>query len=525
MAAPVALAAALAATGCGAWGDRLACGDQGCEFTRDEWARVKALANVTATPAPPDPSNLYLPIADWNTGELAPDATVNPAVTLGRLLYFDPRLSGSVSNADTTGAYAPTTRQVGCGQVGVSCASCHDPLHAGSDITSFPRHVSIGAGWYDVNAQQTLNAARFGALYWNGRTETLWAQAAQVMESGVSMNGYRLRTFWLIVTRYRALYDAVPFTEPAAAAIDDLAVRLGTPPSLTGPHPTTDELKTQYAALSVGDQVVVQGVHVNAAKAIAAYEWLLASDNSKFDQFVQEGPESTALTDAAVRGLKLFVGRASCIDCHNTPMFSDGAFHNIGIGQTGDHVPTLASCTVDATTATTAKCDCTDPTTSQNCFPSGGVSGLVRLTDPKSWKQDFYRGGAFDQGAAPPEAPRERPMGSWRTPSLRDVASTAPYMHDGSLATLSDVVWHYSDADGAPALGTSELAPLHLEARDRDDLVAFLETLTGQTSGPPEGLGRPATLPDGPGKPELAKIDYTSSCTTTAADLLPGDRP
>jgi cytochrome c peroxidase len=68
---------------------------------------------------------------------------------------------------------------------------------------------------------------------------------------------------------------------------------------------------------------------------------------------------------------------------------------------------------------------------------------------------------------------------------------TAPYMHDGSLATLSDVVWHYDQADSSGTLGTSELSPLTLSAQDRDDLVAFLESLTGEP-GPTEIIGPPA---------------------------------
>ena len=90
-----------------------------------------------------------------------------------------------------------------------------------------------------------------------------------------------------------------------------------------------------------------------------------------------------------------------------------------------------------------------------------------------------------------PPAPQPRWIGAWRTPSLRDVALTAPYMHDGALSTLADVVWHY-DQGGAEgnAIGTSELAPLLLSAQDRDDLVAFLQTLTG--------VPGPATLPAPP---------------------------
>ncbi|HEY8926526.1 MAG TPA: cytochrome c peroxidase, partial [Polyangia bacterium] len=486
----VSVAALLAAAGCGAWGDRLACGDQGCEFTEDEWARVKALANVTATPVPPDLSNRYLPLADWTTGDLLPDAASSPIVNLGWHLYYETRLSGSRSDKDSTGAYAPTPRKITCGQVGLACASCHDPEHEGSDDTSVPRHVSVGAGWYDVNSQQTLNAARFSSLYWNGRTDAVWAQAAQVMESAVSMNGYRTKTFWVVVTRYRAAYDAVGFTAPTAAEIDALAARLAaTAPSLvTG---TSKEFKAQYTdVLTEDEKKVVLQVHVNAAKAIAAYELLLSSDNSPFDKFVQQGPSSTALTPSAVRGLKLFVGRASCIDCHNTPMFSDGKFHNIGIAQTGDHVPTVEACAP----AGNLDCDCSSGVTSKSCLPSGAFGGRQKLLMPAA-DQFFHRGGDYDDsvGKTPldPTPPDDRLLGAWRTPSLRDVAKTAPYMHDGSLATLTDVLWHYSEADGAPALGKSELAPLQLDAQDREDLVAFLQSLTGEP-GWSQQLGGPA---------------------------------
>jgi len=503
--APVALAATLAAAGCGTWGDRLACGDQGCEFTQDEWARVKGLANVTATPVPPDLSNRYLPLADWTTGEVLPDPVSTPIVQLGWHLYYEPRLSGSAFDKDSTGAYAPTTRELHCGQVGVSCASCHDPQRAGSDVTSVPGHVSVGAGWYDVNSQQTLNAARFSALYWNGRTDTLWAQAAQVMESQVSMNGYRTRTFWLVVNQYRAAYDAVGFATPTAAEIDALATRLAaTAPSLTSA--TSQAFRDHYTNdLTAEEKDVVTQVHVNVAKAIAAYELLLSSDGSAFDRYVREGRGSTALTPAAVRGLKLFVGQTSCIDCHNTPMLSDGKFHNIGIGQSGVHVPTVETCA-------TKTCDCSGGAALPSCLPSGAFGGRQKLLDPAA-TQPFHRGGKYDDSGVEipvdPTLPDPRLEGAWRTPSLRDVALTAPYMHDGSLATLPDVLWHYSEADGATSLGTSELAPLQLDGRDRADLVAFLQSLTGGPSGldlmraPDASVATPAATPPCPTSADL----------------------
>ena len=482
--------------GCGKWADKLACGEQGCSFTDAEWARVQGLANVGAQPALPDPSNKYLPVVDQR-GTLKPDAIHDPVVQLGWNLYYELLLSGSAYNRDSMGQYAPTPRPLVAGQIGLSCASCHDPRAAGSDLTSVPRHVSVGAGWYDVNAQQTLNAARYPVLYWNGRTDTLWAQAAQVMESAISMNGHRMKTFWVIVSRYRDKYQAAQFDAPPASDLDALAALLGPAPDLA----TTDiaELKAQYqklldlpadvlAQLTLPPQEIVTRVHVNAAKAIAAYEWLLTSDGSPFDKYASEGANSSALSPAAVRGLRLFIGKASCIDCHNTPLFSDGKFHNIGIPQVGDHVPTVAACTA-------APCDCSNGNSGPSCLPAGAYAGHQKLVDPPAAKTDFYRGSAYDDSApltSVPDttAPPARLLGAWRTPSLRDVALTAPYMHDGSLATLSDVVWHYDQADSSGTLGTSELSPLTLSAQDRDDLVAFLESLTGDP-GPKEIIGPP----------------------------------
>jgi cytochrome c peroxidase len=249
-------------------------------------------------------------------------------------------------------------------------------------------------------------------------------------------------------------------------------------------------------ATPLSPQDIVTRVHVNAAKAIAAYEWLLSSDGSPFDRYANEGPNSSALSPAAVRGLRLFIGKASCIDCHNTPLFSDGKFHNIGIPQIGDHVPVVEACT-------SASCDCGNGNSGPTCLPAGAFAGHQKLVSPPATNV-FHRGGAYDDSdslSSVPDttAPPARLMGAWRTPSLRDVALTAPYMHDGSLKTLSEVVWHYQQADSSGTLGTSELFPLTLSAQDRDDLVSFLESLTGEP-GPKEILGPPPVaegVPDG----------------------------
>ena len=131
-------------------------------------------------------------------------------------MYFDVKFSGNATLVDSIGRAVPYARSASGQPTGLACASCHDPRRAGSDFTSAPNTVSIGAGWYDVNGQQTVNAAFYDLLYWNGRSDSLWSQAAAVSESGVSMNGDRLNTFWTIVSspdyvvRYNQIFTATP---------------------------------------------------------------------------------------------------------------------------------------------------------------------------------------------------------------------------------------------------------------------------------------------------------------------------
>lgn len=520
----------LGLSGCGQWADKLACGEDDCGWTRDEWARVRDLSNITATAPPRDPSNEYLPADDvWLAAHAfdadpmpADDAIAFPAIVrLGWELYYDPRLSGPARFIDTVNRAATTSRAPAAGcSMNVSCATCHDPAHAGSDVSSVPRQVSMGAGRYDVNGQQTLNVARYPLLYWNGRTDTVWAQAAQVIESPVSMNGDRLNTAQVIVKDYAAEYAAL-FPDPLPSAADLAGATCFNKSAADG---------------GIADATLkgeVTQIHVNAAKAIAAYEWMLSTDRSPFDLFATEGPASTQLSPAEQRGLKVFIGRGSCYDCHRTPLLSDGKFHNVGVPQVGESVPTVAECVPTTSPATPGcaaapACDCTnllDEKLAAKCLPLGASTGRKKLDAALAATMTaFSRGSVFsgDATSALDLSTSAAPSGAWRTPSLRDVALTAPYMHDGLYDTLADVVWHY-DQGGAtagnphrgscdPTTGDSctEIGPLGLSDQDRDDLVAFLGSLTGQprpyvlTRRPPTGV---------PGLP----ADFAASCPTATA--------
>ena len=162
----------------------------------------------------------------------------------------------------------------------------------------------------------------------------------------------------------------------------------------------------------------VFGTDVNSegiAKAIAAYERTVLSGNAPYDQF-QAGDKS-ALSESAQRGMKLFFGRANCSACHAGPNFTDNGFHNIGIGMDAKE-------------------------------PDPGRVAISKL------------GG--DTGA-------------FKTPTLREIARSGPYMHDGSLKTLSDVVAHYNRGGIANPWLDEEMFEMKLTELEQADLVKFLE--------------------------------------------------
>jgi cytochrome c peroxidase len=176
---------------------------------------------------------------------------------------------------------------------------------------------------------------------------------------------------------------------------------------------------------SAGDppEAELDVVLANVSLALEHYQRLLVSRNAPFDRYV--AGDEAAISDSAKRGLGLFIGDALCIECHSGPRFSDDDFYDTGVPQTGDHVPA------------------DDP-------GRGDVMGY------------------------------EDQVGKFRTPGLRTVAQTAPYMHTGALATLDEVVEYYWRGGGEGAEDHPAIAPLDLTADDMRDLVAFLETLTGE---------------------------------------------
>jgi cytochrome c peroxidase len=190
----------------------------------------------------------------------------------------------------------------------------------------------------------------------------------------------------------------------------------------------------------------IRPAHVG--QALAAYERTLVAGNSPFDRYAY-GHDRNALTPSAVRGLELFRGRANCVACHTidtgSALFTDNRFHSLSVGMTelAERLPALTTAIARAREA------------------GGSVDRLVLDA------QDVANLGRFAHTLEPAD------IGKFRTPSLRNVALTAPYMHDGSVATLREAVELEIYYRGAEAS-----RPLVLTPREKDDLVAFLEALT-----------------------------------------------
>ena len=270
------------------------------------------------------------------------------------------------------------------------------------------------------NAPTVVNAAYFHSQFWDGRSPSLEDQALH------------------------------PFTNP---------VEMGLP----NHEPILEVIRSDADYVKAFDEVF--GVEANAitmdevTKAIAAFERTQVAGDSPFDRWYFGG-EADALTEQQKRGFDLFINQGRCVSCHvieqTQALFTDNRFHNIGVGinTIQDDVPELAGEFFEA-----------DLTLSQ-------VDVKILGDKRTSELGRFAISHGFDD------------LGSFKTSTLRNIAVTAPYMHDGSIATLRDAVVHYNNGgvtnEGDPVNDflSGGIRPLNLEDDQIDDLVAFLEALT-----------------------------------------------
>ena len=196
----------------------------------------------------------------------------------------------------------------------------------------------------------------------------------------------------------------------------------------------------------------VFGTSVNAealGKALAAFERTLVTRNAPFDRYL--AGDQQAMSQSALRGMELFKGKAGCILCHNGPNFSDSQFHNLGVPE----APLLSHPLVQAAIRFDAK--------------------RMKVPEYDQVKEDLGRYLVTKE---------EQDKGAFKTPTLRNVAQRDPYMHNGIFQSLEDVLDFYARGGGAVSGKSPLLQPLEFTVQDKRDLVAFLQSLTGEIPNP-----------------------------------------
>jgi cytochrome c peroxidase len=275
-------------------------------------------------------------------------------VELGKMLYFDTRLSGDGK---------------------ISCATCHDPRKGWAEHQ--PTSKGIGGKFGERNSPTVINSAYATSQFWDGRAKTLEEQALGPIENPIEM-GHKLD---VMISDLSKLSDY------------------------------SDRFQKVF-----GTPVNKEGV----ARAIAAFERTILSGNSPYDRY--QAGDKTALGRQQQRGLQLF--EENCATCHTSPLFSNYRFYNAGVSMNKKK-------------------------------PDEGRKSVTG---------------------------KDRDFGKFRVPALRDVASTAPYCHDGSVATLADAVALMAGGGiDNPHLSAQVKAirEAELTAEDQADLVAFLKALSG----------------------------------------------
>jgi cytochrome c peroxidase len=377
-------------------------------WSPDEVALLRSLSLDALEPLPPDPSNR---VAN-NPG----------AIALGERLFFDARFSAN-------GA--------------VSCASCHMPERYFTDGRPF----GVGVGVIPLNTMTLIGAAYSPWFTWDGKADSQWAQALLPLENAVEHGGNRTLYAHLIAEHYAAEYEALFGTLPDLSHLPRNAGPVDDPVAAAA-----------WEAMTPEEQDAINRIFANIGKALAAFQRTLLPQPARFDRYVASlndngrSSQPGILSEEEIAGLRLFIGKGQCINCHNGPRFTNDAFHNTGV-----------------------------PAAPGYPVHRGRIDGVARV------QSDLFNCLGPYSDAAPEECTALRFIvtegdtlpGGMKTPTLRNVAETAPYMHTGQFATLADVIEHYNAGGGLALIGHNELhQPLNLTATEAKQLEAFLRTLT-----------------------------------------------
>lgn len=375
-------------------------------WTPDEKAQLAAMRLTPVATINIDPSNRV--------------AALPEAAQLGKLLFNDPRFSRN-------GA--------------VSCASCHHPDRQFQD--GLPRAQGLSEGVRRTMPVVDVTAGPW--FFWDGRKDSLWAQALGPLEDQKEHGSNRLHDAHLVQEHYRTGYEALFGPVPDLGKLPQNASPLG-----------TEAEKAAWQKLDSQARTDISRVFANMGKALAAYEATLRFGDSRVDQYIdgisKNDPKLlAALTPAEKTGLHLFLGKAQCATCHTGPLLTDHQFHNAAVPPSDPrHADQGRAAAIQK--VLTDEFNCMGPFSDTKPDQCGELRFIAK-DDPHM-------------------------LGAFKTPGLRNVALRPPYMHAGQFATLADVMRHYSKPPNA-VVGTSELKTLDLSETEQQDLIALLHALSG----------------------------------------------
>ncbi len=374
--------------------------------------------------------------ADWHDGWNMDERQVLKSLWIGSLPKLPPdptnKMADSVLAADFGHKLFFDRRLSRDGSV--ACSTCHIPDLAFTD----GRKLAEGVGQTSRNAPTIIGVAYSPWLFWDGRKDSLWSQALGPIENPLEHGTTRAKVVALLRKdsdyrqRYQSLFGALP---------------------------------------KAGDQTGTNQAFINLGKAIAAYERKIMPAPTKFDRYVEAilghknpVPEDQ-FTIEEIAGLKVFISdnQGQCIRCHNGPMFTDNNFHNIGSHIVGKKV-------TEQGRAIGLKLALSDQTNCKSKFNDEAKPVCAELK--------FAKHSGIET------------LGAFKTPTLRYVAKTAPYMHAGQFQTLEDAIWQYRDVPPA-TVGQSELQNLIMSDAQFRQIEDFLKTLNGPINAPEKYLHPP----------------------------------
>ncbi len=360
----------------------------------------------------------------------------NPlAAKLGHGLFFDTRLSGNQS---------------------VACATCHQPAKSFTDGLPLAVGTSVGPR----HTPSLVGVAYSPWFYWDGRKDSQWAQALAPLEADHEHNTDRTRIVSLVSQdpHYQELYSQVFGELPRLKQTDLSASPLG-----------NETQRKAWELIPEDERKQINLAFANIGKALAAYQRKIIPGRTRFDDYadsLQKMPGANSepeFSNEEIAGLKVFIGKGQCATCHNGPLFTNHEFHNTGVMPVAGELPPMAR--YDGVRIARL-----DPFNCLGEFSDASSSECIELRFARD-TNDL--------------------VGAQKTPTLRNVADTAPYMHGGQLATLEDVITHYNDAPTS-MLSHNEAKPLSLRRVEVQQLLAFLKTLSAPLATDPKWLSAPS---------------------------------